>query len=54
MKQKLTFNLADREKHMESLKKLYGDSDVKETENRQEADSRPENAGDNPKRVRGM
>jgi hypothetical protein len=51
MKKGLSFNLADRDKHFESLKQLYGDSHVKEETHRQEADTQPAIADADTERV---
>ena len=51
MKKGLKFNLADRDKHIASLKQLYGDSHVKEETNRQEADTQPTIADADTERV---
>lgn len=50
-REKLTFNLADRDKHIESLKQLYGDGNVEKKTDRQEADTRLESADSDSERV---
>jgi hypothetical protein len=45
---KLTFNLADREKHMDAFKKLYGEGNASKKDNRQDACPEPDKRNDHP------